>query len=187
MAKIAKINKATPAAVVAATNGAGFASLVQANKRAILAAADKLEGTRDGLRGIIEQLAQYALANGMTRAGAGRTLADVLGFRSLGDRKDIANAWQWAAKQVGLESQKKGAAQKASAPDTTTGEGAETKGAESEAKIPVSITPDATAADVVTALRKWIKAHKAAGREVLEILATWKELTAAQAAIAAAG
>jgi hypothetical protein len=158
----------------------GFAGMVTAHKKELLNFASKTSAARERLRAIVRGLAQCALDSGMARADAGRILADQLGFKTLGETKDIANAWQWAASQVGLESRKSGAAGKTAAGDADkSGESdSDSEGEEGKAiaAAVVVIADNATAADVVTAFHAWVKRHKGAGREALEIIATWREM-----------
>jgi hypothetical protein len=163
---------------------ASFTAMVLENKKVLLSTANKAAGARDAIRGIVLKLAQHAKDYNMKRADAGRLLAESLGLTKLIDNKDISNAWQYAAKLAGLESRKSGT------PSQTTGGSVAggTDGGESESDsaggsvasgASVVIPKDASAADVVTAFHAWVKAHKGPGREALEIIATWKEMTAA--------
>jgi hypothetical protein len=163
----------------------GFAGMVTVHKKELLNFASKTSAARERLRAIVRGLAQCALDSGMARADAGRVLADQLGFKTLGETKDIANAWQWAASQVGLESRKSGAAGKTAAGDADkSGESDSDSAADAAmglavAKTVVVIADSATSSDVVTALHAWVKRHKGPGREALEIIATWNEMLAA--------
>jgi hypothetical protein len=160
----------------------GFAGMVTAHKKELLNFASKTSAARERLRAIVRGLAQCALDSGMARADAGRILADQLGFKTLGETKDIANAWQWAASQVGLESRKSGAAGKTAAGDAGKAESnldSDSEAGKAIAAAVVVIADNATSSDVVTALHAWVARHKGPGREALEIIATWKEMLVA--------
>lgn len=167
----------------------GFASLVAEHKADILRCADRTSTAREGLRSIIKLLAEYAASHGVARIDAGKMLAQVLGFKNLQENKDIANAWQYAAGNAGLESTRKGPAGKvtsgkADLSDSDKSDGGD--GALVAAQSPVKIAANASAQDVVDAFSKWAAKHKAQAREALEMIATWREMVAVQAELAKA-